>query len=155
MNLKGCFLHNSDDWSTPEDIYKHFIDDLKCIDPCPLYCKSDNTYNIFMNTNIYINPPYSKIKDWVRFIFNNTGFGCDNTIYLLIPARTDTKYFHELMNMSNTKELYFIKGRLKFGNSKYGAPFPSVLIKFYSGINIIKKTIFIDRNEVLLIDNNR
>ena len=107
--LKGCFSHKSDDWATPKDIYKHFIDDLKCIDPCPLYCKTNNIYNIWMNARIYINPPYSKINDWVHFISNNINMVSNNILYLLIPSRTDTKYFHNLMNLNCTKNYILLK----------------------------------------------
>lgn len=151
MNLKGCFSHNSDDWATPSDIYKHFIEDCKCIDPCPLNYPSDNRFNIYMHANLYINPPYSKINEWVNFIKHNLFYS--NTIFLLIPSRTDTKYFHELMHLDCAIELYFIKGRLKFGDSKLSAPFPSVIIKFYDmGLRGIKKTMFIDRDEVKYIE---
>ena len=138
----------SDDWATPEDIYKHFINDLECIDPCPLFSEYDNLDRLYVTRNIYINPPYSKINEWVKFIKNNYKF---NIIYLLIPSRTDTKYFHELMNIECCKVLYFIKGRLKFGNSKKSAPFPSVLIKIYPGASHDIKTEFINRDELLKI----
>lgn len=67
----------------------------------------------------------------------------------LIPARTDTKYFHHLMQLHADIELNFIKGRLKFGESNTSAPFPSVLIKFkYNKVTTIK-TNFIERNAIL------
>ena len=50
------------------------------------------------------------------------------TVVLLIPARTDTKYFHDFI--IHRTEIRFIKGRLKFGNSKNAAPFPSMLVIF-------------------------
>ena len=46
---------------------------------------------------------------------------------LLLPARTDTKWFHMLNNLLFTR-IVFIQGRLKFGNSKNSAPFPSMLV---------------------------
>lgn len=145
--LKGCFSHNSDDWSTPKDIYNHFINNLGCIDPCPLNSKINNLYHIYVNKNIYLNPPYSEINEWVKFIEKNLNY--NKNIYVLIPARTDTKYFHHLMRLSADIELNFIKGRLKIGESNASAPFPSVLIKFkYSDKNTIK-TNFIERNDIL------
>lgn len=45
---------------------------------------------------------------------------------MLIPARTDTKYFHD--HIYHKAEIRFIKGRLKFGDSKNSAPFPSMLV---------------------------
>lgn len=52
------------------------------------------------------------------------------TVVLLIPARTDTKYFHNYIY--HKSEIRFIKGRLKFGNSKNPAPFPSMVV-IYKG----------------------
>jgi site-specific DNA-methyltransferase (adenine-specific) len=45
---------------------------------------------------------------------------------MLIPARTDTTYFHQYIY--NKSEIRFIKGRLKFGDSKNSAPFPSMIV---------------------------
>lgn len=65
------------------------------------------------------------MKRWIEWAihqyFNNH---CD--IMILIPARTDTKYFHELLEWH--PEIIFIKGRLHYNDSKTGAPFPSLLI---------------------------
>ena len=47
-------------------------------------------------------------------------------VVCLLPARTDTKYFHEYIY--NKHEIRFIKGRLKFGGSKNSAPFPSMVV---------------------------
>lgn len=53
-----------------------------------------------------------------------------SVIYLLIPARTDTRYFHDFIYEKEWVEIRFIKGRLKFGWSKNSAPFPSMLCIF-------------------------
>lgn len=50
----------------------------------------------------------------------------NTTVVMLIPARTDTKYFHEYIYKRH--EVRFVKGRLKFGAGKCGAPFPSMLV---------------------------
>ena len=47
---------------------------------------------------------------------------------MLIPARTDTKYWHKFVMKAS--EVYFVKGRLKFGDSKNSAPFPSAVVVF-------------------------
>lgn len=53
----------------------------------------------------------------------------DTVVVLLIPARTDTKYFHKYI-YHNAAEIRFIEGRLRFGDSKQGAPFPSMIVVF-------------------------
>jgi len=47
---------------------------------------------------------------------------------MLIPSRTDTKYFHDYIYQRT--EIRFVKGRLKFGDRKNAAPFPSMLVIF-------------------------
>ena len=76
---------------------------------------------------MFCNPPYSKIVDWVEKAYRETRQ--DNTVVvLLIPARTDTRYFHDFIYQRS--EIRFVKGRLKFGDSQNGAPFPSMVVIF-------------------------
>lgn len=76
---------------------------------------------------MFCNPPYSEIEKWVEKAYYE---GCkDNTVVvLLIPARTDTRYFHRFI--LHRSEIRFIRGRLKFSNAKYNAPFPSMVVIF-------------------------
>lgn len=50
---------------------------------------------------------------------------------MLVPARTDTRWFHDYCYNKPYVELRFIKGRLKFSNAKNSAPFPSMLVIFH------------------------
>ena len=50
-----------------------------------------------------------------------------NKVALLIPSRTDTQYFHELIKLKPI--IYFIKGRLHYNDSGT-APFPTILMIF-------------------------
>lgn len=124
-----------DDWTTP----LHVIRDLeiefgKLHDPCPRDWKRDTHPNglhvpwslVFYN---FVNPPYSDIKNWVKKCFHEWERG--SGVLLLIPPRTDTKYFHEYIY--NNAHLRFYKGRLKFGKGSpkpAPAPFPSMLCIF-------------------------
>lgn len=47
---------------------------------------------------------------------------------MLIPARTDTRAFHDYIY--HQAEIRFIRGRIKFGDAKASAPFPSMLVIF-------------------------
>ena len=71
--------------------------------------------------NCWCNPPYGReIGKWVeKAATSNT------KVVMLLPARTDTKWFHEWI--LHKADIYFIKGRLKFGNSNNLAPFPSLI----------------------------
>lgn len=52
----------------------------------------------------------------------------DTLVAMLLPARTDTRYFHDYI--LHRSEIRFLPGRLKFGDSKNSAPFPSMLVIF-------------------------
>ena len=55
----------------------------------------------------------------------------DTKVVMLIPARTDTKYWHNYVMKAS--EIHFVKGRLKFGDSDNSAPFPSAVVVFDGG----------------------
>ena len=74
----------------------------------------------------WLNPPYSQIGAFMKKAYEESQKGA--TVVCLIPSRTDTKYWHEYV--MKAQELRFVKGRLKFGDSKAGAPFPSVVVIF-------------------------
>lgn len=133
---KTIFSHKSDDWQTPKYIYDHFIEH-KYIDPCPLNCIENNLIKDFGNNDLYINPPYSNIKDWIEFSLKHINKYKTKKIALLIPSRTDTKYFQKMLNSNCKTGIYFFKGRLHFNETKESAPFPSCLIILeYSKENI-------------------
>lgn len=124
-NLKGCFSHNSDHWATPKFIYD-FFGSLNYLDPCPLHCETDNLSIEYDAQGLFINPPYSDIKSWVDFAIRQVDRNdCD--VVLLVPSRTDTKWFQQLIRRQDCY-LYFVEGRLHFNDGKSSAPFPSVFI---------------------------
>lgn len=75
---------------------------------------------------VFCNPPYGKvIGNWVKKAHEEAQKP-HTTVVMLIPARTDTKYFHDYIYAKH--EIRFIRGRLKFGDSKNAAPFPSMVV---------------------------
>lgn len=77
---------------------------------------------------VFCNPPYGKeIGKWVQKSFEESKKK-NTLVVMLIPARTDTRYFHDFIY--GKAEIRFIRGRLKFGNSKTAAPFPSMVVIF-------------------------
>lgn len=130
---KVHFSSAHDNWSTPTEVknalYKEF--DIQH-DPCPL--GGSGGLIAMYRTNTFINPPYSSIKEWVKksyedWIMNERKIN----IVMLIPSRTDTRWWHEYVMKAT--EIRFIKGRLKFGNAKNSAPFPSCIVIFKGGSN--------------------
>ena len=82
----------------------------------------------------WMNPPYGREQiKWINKAYEETLKNCKQII-CLIPARPDTKVWHEII-FPNAKAICFIKGRLKFGDSKDSAPFPSALIVFGDELN--------------------
>ena len=93
------------------------------------YCKIGGGYRIFCN------PPYGReIGKWVKKAYMTQkaaqNYKCITLIVMLLPARTDTKWFHEYIYNKENVEIRFLKGRLKFGDSKNAAPFPSMVVIF-------------------------
>jgi len=141
MNTEVMFSSKSDEWSTPQDIYNQLDNEFHFnLDPCSteenhkcdtFFTQKDNGLSKnWGGYRAFVNPPYSQIKQWVKKCWEESTK--PNTIVvMLIPARTDTKYFHEYIN--HRSEVRFIKGRLKFGDSNNSAPFPSMVVIFRSG----------------------
>jgi site-specific DNA-methyltransferase (adenine-specific) len=75
----------------------------------------------------FVNPPYGReLKYWIKKGYEESLKG--NKVVMLIASRTDTNYWHEYV--MKAKEIRFIKGRLKFGDAKNSAPFPSCIVIF-------------------------
>jgi site-specific DNA-methyltransferase (adenine-specific) len=118
----------SPDWSTPEALYRELDAEFHfTADPCPLKSIEDGLLPLFsewQGQRIFINCPYGpSIRKWLE-----RAHEADVAVFL-IPARTDTRWFHSIV-LPQAREIRFIKGRLKFGGAKTGAPFPSMIVVF-------------------------
>ena len=137
MNKELMFSSKTDLWETPQDLFDklnnefHFTLDV-CATPenakCDsFYTKEQDGLSQPWKGVVWCNPPYGKqIGSWVRRGFFASLSG--NTVVMLLPARTDTRWFHEYIY--GKAEIRFIRGRLKFGGSKNSAPFPSMVVVF-------------------------
>lgn len=138
MISDALFTSNSDEWVTPQNVFDMLDKEFNFnLDPCAteenhkceMYYTAE-TNGLLQNwggSRVFCNPPYSNISAWVEKAFRETRN--DNTlVVLLIPSRTDTRYFHDFIYQR--AEIRFIKGRLKFGDSKNSAPFPSMIVIF-------------------------
>ena len=77
---------------------------------------------------IWINPPYSDVEPFVAKAIAESARGA--TVVMLLPARTDTRWFHLVLAVQDRAELWFLRGRLRFGDAKNSAPFPSMVVVF-------------------------
>jgi len=137
--LKGLFSSATNEWSTPQEFYEQLNKEYRfTLDPCctretakcdHFYTKEDDGLSkSWEGHTVFMNPPYGReIKDWIKKAYNE-GQKRDTLVVCLIPARTDTKYWHDYCMRAN--EIQFVKGRLKFGSGKGSAPFPSAVVVF-------------------------
>jgi len=136
---RALFSSKNEIWATPQTFFDMLNEEF-CftLDPCalpenakcPLFFTplDDGLVQDWGGHVIFCNPPYgNKIASWVEKCYRESRK--DNTkVVMLIPARTDTVYFHKYIY--GIAEIRFIKGRLKFGNARHSAPFPSMIVVF-------------------------
>ena len=139
MEVSLMFSSKSDNWATPQRLFDELNREFAfTLDPCAsvenakcdfFYTKEDN--GLLQNWgghNVFCNPPYGKeIGKWVAKCAEESN-KFNTCCVMLIPARTDTKWFHQYI--WGKAEVRFLKGRLKFGNAKNAAPFPSMIVIF-------------------------
>lgn len=132
------FSKKSDEWSTPQEffdkynaIYSFGLDvaatreNTKCKKYFDL--ANDGLIQDWIGFgNVWCNPPYSNVKQWIKKAHKESTKGV--TTVMLIPARTDTIAWHDYI--FPFAKIEFIRGRLKFGDSKNSAPFPSAIVIF-------------------------
>jgi len=139
------FSSVTDEWATPQQFYNHLSESHNfTLDPCAL-AASAKCSNWFGPDHpdvtkrdglvldwadhadggvVFMNPPYGRtIGVWVAKAAATAAAG--TTVVCLLPARTDTRWFHDYC-MGH--EVEFLRGRLKFGEAKNAAPFPSMVV---------------------------
>ena len=133
------FSHKSDEWETPQwlfDLYNaiyHFDLDA-CATPqnakCQkYYTKEDNGLECEWEGSVWCNPPYSEAAKWVEKAVESVENEECETVVMLLPVRTDTKWFHDYICLHDV-HIDFLKGRLRFNGSENNAPFPSMIVIF-------------------------
>ncbi|MED4883057.1 DNA N-6-adenine-methyltransferase [Bacillus smithii] len=133
---KGLFTSKTDMWSTPQDFFDKLNKEFNFeIDVCATaenakckkyYSPEEDGLQQEWKGVCWMNPPYGRqIGKWVKKAYESSLKGA--TVVCLLPARTDTKWWHEYCMKG---EIRFVKGRLKFGDGKNSAPFPSVVVIF-------------------------
>jgi DNA N-6-adenine-methyltransferase (Dam) len=128
MRMQPIFSSASDRWATPPDVYAALDSEFRFdFDPCPLDGEGDGLAPLFCSwrgKRVFCNPPYGPgIGDWLKRATEA------KLAVFLIPARTDTRWFHEHV-LPKAREIRFIRGRLKFGGAKNSAPFPSMIVVY-------------------------
>jgi len=127
MNKKLFFSSLDQTGRTPKKLYDELDKEFNFdFDPCPTNPTFDGLGIEWKKSN-YINPPYNEQREWVKKAYEESLK--DKICVMLLPARTDTKIFHEVI-LPHAKEIRFIKGRLRFEQYENSAPFPSMIVVF-------------------------
>ena len=145
MNNEAMFSSGTEHWSTPIELFDELnLEHKFTVDVCAdttnykvkryFNKKTDGLAQSWDGEVAWCNPPYGKeIKLWIEKAYESTKtVGCNTTVVMLLPARTDTRWFHEFIYNNPLCSVKFIKGRLKFSGSKNSAPFPSMVVTFKS-----------------------
>lgn len=146
----------SDDWETPQWLFEKLNEEYpmhldlaanaensKCqffISERTNALSTQFNWNEIMCPTCWLNPPYK--RDIQTAFIKKASKTVDTRIVALLPARTDTKAFHDYIYRRPNTEIRFLKGRLKFSNSKQSAPFPSMLVIFNIEIPLYKELIY-------------
>jgi len=135
---RAIFSSESDNWETPQPV---FDDCNREFGPFDLDAaasadnrKVDRFYSLEQDSltqewsgRVWLNPPYGRyVYQWIRKAYLSAKSGA--LVVCLLPVRTDTRWFHDFVLPYG--EIRFFPGRLKFGNSRNSAPFPSMLVVF-------------------------
>ena len=130
---KALFSRERTDWATPQEFFDEINKEFGFnLDPCAsvenhkcpeFYTVEDNGLTKgWEGKRVFCNPPYGReIAAWVEKCYRE-GTKDNTLVVMLIPARTDTRYFHDFI--INRAEIRFIPGRLRFGGGYFGSTLP-------------------------------
>lgn len=136
MITSGMMSSNTPEWATPQSFFDALNREFSfTLDPCSThenakcekhYTKEDDGLTkSWEGESVFCNPPYGReLPKWVKKCYEESQKGA--LVVMLIPARTDTGWFHDYIY--GKAEIRFIKGRLRFGGSNQNAPFPSMIV---------------------------
>lgn len=141
----AAYMSDRMDWETPADLFAALDDEFgftldaaasssnhKC---AKYYTAKDSAFDHeWGGETVFCNPPYGKaIAKWVRKCSMEASRK-DTTVVMLLPARTDTRWWHRYI--LNRAEIRFLPGRLRFetdGKPGGSAPFPSAIVVMRTG----------------------
>ena len=138
MVNKTLFSSATGEWETPQDLFDELNEEFKFTRDLAAKPQNAKCNCYIMNNSLdedwsawsgyqWLNPPYGRqVGKWVEKAHKERLRGAK--IVMLLPARTDTKWFHDYIYRKY--KVRFIRGRLKFAGSKNPAPFPSMLVIF-------------------------
>ena len=128
------------DWATPWELFRAWdlshgpFDYDVCATPQNAKCRKYFTPE--MNGLLqswygicWMSPPYGReIGRWIAKAVGEVQVGNAERVVCLVPARTDTAWWHELVMRCG--EIHFLRGRVRFEGAEHAAPFPSAIVVF-------------------------
>lgn len=124
------------EWSTPQ----YFFDQMNAMygfdldaaatkenAKCKEYftMEDDGLAQSWAGHRVWCNPPYGRdVGKWVKKGYEESEHAL---VVMLLPASTDTSWFHEYCLKG---KIMFLRGRLRFGESKHNATFSSMVVVF-------------------------
>jgi site-specific DNA-methyltransferase (adenine-specific) len=136
LRLGVHFSSQTPEWPTPQWLFDALDKEFGfTLDPCSThtnakcakhYTREDNgLLKSWSDEVVFMNPPYGDaIANWMAKA-HGAAMHEGATVVCLVPSRTDTAWWHRF---SMKHEIRFLRGRLKFGDGKNSAPFPSAII---------------------------
>lgn len=135
--LRPLFSSTTDLWETPLDLFEELDAEFRfTLDVCALpanakcrkfFSPAEDSLKQRWTGMCWMNPPYGRtIGSWVKKAWESAQGGA--TVVCLLPARTDTRWWHEYV--AHASEIRYVRGRLRFGNAVNSAPFPSAVVVF-------------------------
>ena len=138
----GKFESAKQDWETPWEFFAPINDEFHFTLDAAASAENTKVRDSFITEGedglksdwgrhiVWLNPPYGKgkqpISAWVKKAADEAKTGA--TTVMLIPARTNTNWFHEICLKQG--EVRFVRGRPKFGGATHGLPQPLCLVIF-------------------------
>lgn len=138
IKAEALFSKKTAEWETPQELFDglnvlfHFTLDAAAT-PENAKCRKfftaedDGLSKSWSGEKVWCNPPYGRqIGAWVKKAYEESR-NPGTTVVMLLPARTDTAWFHDYAFKGIVK---FLRGRVKFGGAVNNAPFPSMILIF-------------------------
>jgi len=139
--MRVIFSSASNEWATPAALFAELDREFDFqLDPaatpenakCPAFytMADDGLAQPWAPRRVFLNPPYGRqLGRWISKAKAEAEQGA--TVVCVIPARTDTAYWHDCI--FGRAEIRFIRGRVRFGDGRGNAPFPSAVVIFRPG----------------------
>ena len=137
MVQRALFSSATDEWETPDWLYSVLDREFGfTLDPCSTDRNAKCTFHFTRHDDglirdwgdnvVFMNPPYGRaIGEWMKKASEASRLGA--TAVCLVPARTDTKWWHQYAMKG---EVRLLCGRIRFVGGSFSAPFPSAIVVF-------------------------